>query len=114
MIIGIGIDVCPVSRFETAAARAGLLKRLFTEAEQDSSMNRMAGRFAAKEALAKALGAPAGMVWTDVEVRKDAEGKPFFACEGTVAARVADEADHPRPRVGRADHGEHSGARIGG
>ena len=29
------------------------------------------------------------MVWTDVEVRKDAEGKPFFACEGTVAARVA-------------------------
>ena len=89
MIIGIGIDVCPVSRFETAAARAGLLKRLFTEAEQDSSMNRMAGRFAAKEALAKALGAPAGMVWTDVEVRNDAESKPFFACEGTVAARVA-------------------------
>ncbi len=90
MIVGIGIDVCPVSRFAEAAARKGMLARLFTAAEQDSSMNRMAGRFAAKEALAKALGAPSGLVWTDAEVRKDEAGKPYFACRGTVAARVAE------------------------
>ena len=55
-----------------------------------ASMQRMAGRFAAKEALAKALGAPSGLVWTDVEVRKDEAGKPYFACAGTVAALVAE------------------------
>ncbi|MFZ1412821.1 MAG: holo-ACP synthase [Micropruina sp.] len=88
MIVGIGIDVCPVERFASAAARPGMLERLFTAAEQHSSMTRMAGRFAAKEAFAKALGAPTGLVWTDVEVDKDDAGKPFFVCRGTVAARV--------------------------
>ena len=90
MIVGIGIDVCPVERFASAAARERLLARLFTPAERDSSMNRMAGRFAAKEALAKALGAPAGLSWHDVEVRKDDLGKPFFHYTGTIAARVAE------------------------
>ncbi|MFT3969448.1 MAG: holo-ACP synthase [Micropruina sp.] len=89
MIVGIGIDVCPVERFASAAARERLLVRLFTPAERDSSMNRMAGRFAAKEALAKALGAPAGLSWHDVEVRKDDLGKPYFHYTGTIADRVA-------------------------
>lgn len=52
-------------------------------------MNRMAGRFAAKEALAKALGAPTGLSWHDVEVRKDDHGKPYFAYWGTVASRLS-------------------------
>jgi holo-[acyl-carrier protein] synthase len=90
MIVGIGIDVTQVSRFKVAATRNGLLERLFTAAERDESMQRMAGRFAAKEAFAKALGAPTGLVWTDVEVRKDSDGKPYFACTGTVAALVAE------------------------
>ena len=89
MIVGVGIDICPVERFATAAENERLLARLFTPAERDSSMNRMAGRFAAKEALAKALGAPEGLSWHDVEVRKDEWGKPFFACTGTVDARIA-------------------------
>jgi holo-[acyl-carrier protein] synthase len=90
MILGIGLDVTQVSRFTQAARRPGLLAKIFTAAEQDSSMQRMAGRFAAKEAFAKALGAPTGLVWTDVEVRKDADGKPYFECAGTVAALVAE------------------------
>ncbi|MBK8447669.1 MAG: holo-ACP synthase [Micropruina sp.] len=89
MIVGIGIDVCPVERFARAAGNQRLLDRLFTPAEHDSSMNRMAGRFAAKEALAKALGAPDGMGWHDVEVRKDSHGKPYFAYTGAVADRIA-------------------------
>ncbi len=89
MIVGIGIDVTQVSRFTQAASRQGLLERVFTPEERDASMQRMAGRFAAKEAFAKALGAPTGLVWTDVEVRKDADGKPYFECSGTVAALVA-------------------------
>lgn len=90
MIVGIGLDVTQVSRFTQAASRDGLITRIFTEAERDTSLQRMAGRFAAKEALAKALGAPNGLVWTDVEVRKDVSGKPYFVCTGTVAARVAE------------------------
>jgi holo-[acyl-carrier protein] synthase len=90
MIIGLGIDVTQVSRFTRAAAREGLLERVFTVAERDASMQRMAGRFAAKEALAKALGAPSGLVWTDVEVCADDTGKPYFSCVGTVARRVAE------------------------
>jgi holo-[acyl-carrier protein] synthase len=89
MILGIGIDVCQVERFETAAGRPGLLERVFTAAERDTSVQRMAGRFAAKEAFAKALGAPTGLMWTDVEVRKDDDGKPFFSYTGTVAELVA-------------------------
>ena len=83
MIVGIGIDVCPVERFATAAENERLLARLFTPDERDSSMNRM-------EALAKALGAPQGLSWHDVEVRKDELGKPFFDYRGSVAARVAE------------------------
>ena len=90
MIVGIGIDVTQVSRFTRAAGRDGLLDRIFTPEEHDVSMQRMAGRFAAKEAFAKALGAPTGLVWTDVEVRKDASGAPYFECTGTVAALVAE------------------------
>ncbi|MGC3995859.1 MAG: holo-ACP synthase [Propionicimonas sp.] len=91
MILGLGIDVTQVSRFSEAAERTpGLLDKIFTPGEHDTSMQRMAGRFAAKEAFAKALGAPTGLVWTDVEVRKDAEGKPYFSCSGTVAALVAE------------------------
>ena len=89
MIVGVGIDICPVERFATAAENERLLARLFTPAERDSSMNRMAGRFAAKEALAKALGAPEGLSWHDVEVRKDDLGKPYFHYTGTIAQRIA-------------------------
>lgn len=89
MILGIGIDVTEVARFARAASRPGLLARIFTAAERDASVQRMAGRFAAKEAFAKALGAPSGLAWEDVEVRSDDDGKPFFAYSGTVAELVA-------------------------
>ncbi|MFC7625127.1 holo-ACP synthase [Microlunatus sp. GCM10028923] len=89
MIIGVGIDVCDVSRFaETIERRPGLIHRLFTPAEAKKSTASLAARFAAKEALAKALGAPSGMIWTDAEVITDAEGRPSFKIIGTVAARA--------------------------
>ena len=91
MIVGIGIDVCDIARFEKVLARTPALReRLFTPDERDLSMSSLAGRFAAKEALAKALGAPGGLSWHDAEVRKDALGKPYFHCTGTIAARIAE------------------------
>lgn len=96
MIIGVGIDVVPVARFAAALTRTpGLAARLFTKAEQltaagaPRSAESLAARFAAKEALAKALGAPGGMLWTDAEVRTDDAGRPSLTVTGTVAARAS-------------------------
>ena len=87
--MGIGVDVVDVDRFVLTLSRApGLRDRLFTETERELPPGSLAGRFAAKEALAKALGAPAGLRWLDAEVVKGADGKPSFALTGTVQALV--------------------------
>jgi holo-[acyl-carrier protein] synthase len=91
MIVGVGIDVVDVARFEQSLQRTpGLTLRLFTEAERHLPINSLAASFAAKEALAKSLGAPAGLRWTDAWVRRDEEGRPHLHVEGTVADRVAE------------------------
>ena len=48
----------------------------------------MAGRFAAKEAIAKALGAPGNLAWTDAQVLNTPAGQPYFRVTGSVAARA--------------------------
>ncbi len=89
MIIGVGIDVVDVDRFSATLARTPrLLDRLFTAGEQHLPPASLAARFAAKEALAKALGAPVGLHWTDAEVHRGADGRPHLAMTGTVAARA--------------------------
>ena len=89
MIVGVGIDVCDVERFAaTLQRRPGLAARLFTPAEAERPVASLAARFAAKEALAKALGAPQGMSWQDAEVVTDATGRPTFVVRGTVAAQA--------------------------
>jgi len=91
VIIGVGIDVVDIERFSQTLARTpALAPRLFTDAEQALPAASLAARFAAKEALAKALGAPAGLSWHDAEVVTDAVGRPEFKVTGTVAARVAE------------------------
>jgi len=90
MIVGVGIDVCDVDRFaEVIQRRPGLVHRLFTVHEAERPIASQAARFAAKEALAKALGAPSGLSWLDAEVVTDADGSPSFAITGTVADRAA-------------------------
>lgn len=90
MIIGVGIDVCEISRFAATIERSpGLVDRLFTPAEAERSTASLAARFSAKEALAKALGAPAGLVWKHAEVITDDLGRPSFSLIGTVADQAA-------------------------
>jgi holo-[acyl-carrier protein] synthase len=90
-IVGVGIDVVDIDRFVASLERTPRLKgRLFTEAEQRKPAASLAARFAAKEALAKALGAPRGMDWHDAEILTDDAGAPSFLIRGTVQAR-ADE-----------------------
>ncbi len=90
-VIGVGIDVCDLERFAQSLERTpGLRERLFTPAEAARPMASLAARFAAKEALAKALGAPGNLGWHDAEVHSETSGRPVFELRGTVRAR-ADE-----------------------
>jgi holo-[acyl-carrier protein] synthase len=91
LIIGVGIDVCDVERFAESVRRTpAMIDRLFTPAEAERPIASKAARFAAKEALAKALGAPAGLSWKDAEIVTDERGRPEFKVTGTVAARAAE------------------------
>ena len=86
MILGIGVDVVDISRLDAALRRTpALASRLFTEGERDGAPPSLAACFAAKEAVAKALGAPPGLRWGDVEVLHDPAGRPELAVRGTVA-----------------------------
>ncbi|WP_150462338.1 holo-ACP synthase [Nesterenkonia ebinurensis] len=86
MIVGIGMDVVDVPRFVEQLERTPTLRqRLFTPAERELRVRSLAARFAAKEAVAKALGAPAGMSFQDCEVVCDDAGDPYLQVTGTVA-----------------------------
>ncbi len=88
-VIGVGIDVVEIDRFEASLARTpGLRERLFTAAEAGRPPASLAARFAAKEAVAKALGAPVGMAWHDAEVVSESSGRPLLELRGTVLARA--------------------------
>ena len=91
MILGVGIDVVDVARFTSTLERSpGLRVRLFTDAEQQLPPASLAARFAAKEALAKALGAPVGLHWLDAEVHRGDDGRPHLAMRGTVERRATE------------------------
>jgi holo-[acyl-carrier protein] synthase len=91
MIVSVGIDVCDVERFVAELERVPRLRdKIFTAEERDLPDASLAARFAAKEAIAKALGAPAGMRWHDCTVHRVDGGAPVVELRGTVAARAAE------------------------
>ena len=95
MIDGVGIDVVDIARFTEALERtSGLKERLFTAAEQTKPISSLAARFAAKEALAKALNAGKGLPWHDAEVINLESGKPAFLFRGQIADLVDGAAVH--------------------
>ena len=81
MIVGLGIDVCSIERMRRALERHGdrFFSRICSPAERDDLMGRdvgtaLAGRFAVKEAFAKALDGARGVGWHEVQVRRAASG----------------------------------------
>jgi holo-[acyl-carrier protein] synthase len=91
MIVGVGIDVVDIARFQVSLERTpGLLERLFTPAERDLKIASLAARFAAKEALSKALGAPKGLQWHDAEVLNAPDGRPVLTVTGSIARCAAE------------------------
>jgi len=88
MIIGVGVDVVDVDRFARSLERTPQLgERLFTPPERALATRSLAARFAAKEALAKALRTEGGLRWHDVTVRRAPGTPPALEVSGTVAAR---------------------------
>jgi holo-[acyl-carrier protein] synthase len=86
MIRGVGIDVIDIDRFKQSLERTpGLESKLFTDAERIKSIQSLAARFAAKEALVKALNAENGILWHEAEVVNLDGGKPAFIFHGSVA-----------------------------
>ena len=92
MIVGIGVDVVDLARFERALSRTPALKaRLFADAELVSgervlALRSLAGRFAAKEALIKALGESTGIKWHHMQVVSDSHGNPSFELTDAAAS----------------------------
>jgi holo-[acyl-carrier protein] synthase len=99
MIRGIGVDIVDIARFEESLERTpGMRERLFTEEELHTSEDRhpsfLAGRFAAKEALAKALGVPEGLAWHDVNIRRADNGAPIMELNGIAKQRAGSGKIH--------------------
>ena len=89
MIDGIGIDVVDIKRFQESLERTpNLAEKLFTEAERTKSAPSLAARFAAKEALYKALSPAHGLHWHDAEINNHESGKPDFLFRGAIAELI--------------------------
>jgi holo-[acyl-carrier protein] synthase len=95
MIVGLGIDVCSIDRMRRALERHGdrFFSRICSEAERKDLSGRdvataLAGRFAVKEAFAKALDGARGVGWHEVEVRREPSGRPALTLHGNAIAMV--------------------------
>jgi holo-[acyl-carrier protein] synthase len=100
MIVGIGTDLAEVGRIRQSVAEYGdrFLNRVFTQVERDYAMRkknfpeRLAARFAAKEAGMKAIGTGwrMGVTWQDFEVANEPSGRPTLRLSGVAARRAAE------------------------
>lgn len=89
MIIGIGVDTVNIERFERIVTEIpAFVRRVFTPNERTRNIRSQAVRFAAKEAVAKVLGAPDGLNWQDCEVASSESGQPYLILTGTIAERA--------------------------
>jgi len=90
VIVGIGVDLVDIPRFERSLARTPrLVERLFAPAERPLPPRSLAARYAAKEALIKALGGSDGVHWTEIEITPEPSGRPWFTLCGSTAEVVA-------------------------
>jgi len=90
----IGVDIMEIARIEGAIARWGerFLERVYTDAELECYRNRpasLASRFAAKEAVIKALGGLSeGFRWREIETLSDEAGKPLLNVSGSMREKA--------------------------
>lgn len=78
MILGVGIDIVDLNRFSAIAENKNFRERYFSQIESQLNTLSLAGRFAAREALYKAVGSKAQFDWKDVEIINTDSGAPNF------------------------------------
>jgi holo-[acyl-carrier protein] synthase len=95
VIVGLGIDVCSIERMRRALERHGdrFFGRICSPAERADLTGRdvataLAGRFAAKEAFAKALDGARGVGWHECQVRRTESGRPTLELSGNAITSV--------------------------
>jgi holo-[acyl-carrier protein] synthase len=98
---GIGLDICDVSRMEKLLQDDRFLNRYFTPGEIEYIRSRghgagcsLAGLFASREALGKALGTGIDFDLKEAEIRHTAEGAPFYHLSGKLKQRVGNDRLH--------------------
>ncbi|HEU4415006.1 MAG TPA: holo-ACP synthase [Candidatus Angelobacter sp.] len=121
MIVGTGVDITEVLRIKAAVARFGdrFLRRVFTSAEaayclaKPNAAERLAARFAAKEAALKAIGTGLrhGITWRDVEVVRVPGQRPTISFHGK-AAQFADRLGSKRAHLSLSHTAEHAIAYV--
>jgi len=121
MILSIGIDITEVYRMRDTIARTPrFAERVFTEAEREyceskgvAAAQSYAARFAAKEALLKAIrtGWRGKITWQDMEILNDAEGVPSMTVKGE-ARRILDKMGEPLIHLSLSHTTEHAIAQV--
>jgi len=92
VIVGIGVDLVDIERFERTMERTPrLLDRMFGPTERDLPLRSLAARYAAREALIKACGGSEGLRFEDCVITPEASGRPWFTLTGPSAAIVAEK-----------------------
>ncbi len=94
-IVGLGVDICEIARMERALARhPAMRRRVFTAEEiaycdaKARPAESYAGRFAAREAVIKALGGYSGKRWQDISVTRHPSGRPVILLAGAAKERA--------------------------
>ena len=103
-VTSVGVDICDIERIGNLEKNQGkrFLQKVFTPAEIDYCAKKVtkhasyAARFAAKEALLKAMGTGLrdGFLWKDIEVKNDKLGKPYFEFHGQTADFISNRIVH--------------------
>ena len=94
-VVGLGVDLCDIARMERALQRHATMRhRVFTAEEMSYCDSKArpaesyAGRFAAREAVIKALGGYRGRRWQDISVSRDPSGAPSIVLAGNAKRRA--------------------------
>lgn len=96
MILGLGLDVVEIDRIKRAMRHAGFVGRILTDREQmiDQTAEFVAGRWAAKEAISKAVGGVSS--WHSIEVLRDLSGAPLVEMNLPAGESVLVSITHER------------------
>lgn len=119
MIIGIGVDITKVSRFEKWVKESHMISRFFNERERNDSSSiqsaceHYAARFAAKEAFGKALGSGIiGFDLKDIYIQNEASGKPCLFVEGKALELLKSKCENPIIHVSLSHEKEYATAFV--